>query len=189
MSRPTESLSCLFDRINVHPKIQIKFADTKNQLADMLTKGSFTRDEWDHFLRLFNIMNFPMFLAAILFGTQCKVSCRRELKKGGPKKNHLAVEKARPACLVSRNLLSAKQTTSIDSGASYGPGKQELGQTYVSGSTGNLARDRSQNPTTRILLKSAKKMRIRFCARGNLRDTSRTNLEGQGRTTTIFKSK
>ena len=71
------------------PKIQIKFADTKNQLADMLTKGSFTRDEWDQFLRLFNIMNFSMFLAAIFFGTQSRVSCRRELKKGGPKKNHL----------------------------------------------------------------------------------------------------
>ena len=29
--------------------------DTKNQLADMLTKGNFTRDEWNHLLRLFNI--------------------------------------------------------------------------------------------------------------------------------------
>ena len=40
----------LFDRINMDSKIQIKFVDTKNQLADMLTKGSFTRDEWDHLL-------------------------------------------------------------------------------------------------------------------------------------------
>ena len=28
----------LFDRINLDPKIQIKYIDTKNQLADMLTK-------------------------------------------------------------------------------------------------------------------------------------------------------
>ena len=32
--------------------------DTKNQLADILTKGSFTRDEWNHLLRLFNISHF-----------------------------------------------------------------------------------------------------------------------------------
>ena len=31
-------------------------------------------------------------------------------------------------------------------------------------------------------------MTIRFGARGNLRDTSRTNLEGQGLSTTVLKS-
>ena len=30
----------------------------KNQLADMLTKGNFTRDEWNHLLSLFNISHF-----------------------------------------------------------------------------------------------------------------------------------
>ena len=35
------ALDWLFDRINLDPKIQIKFIDTKNQLADMLTKGKF----------------------------------------------------------------------------------------------------------------------------------------------------
>ena len=44
------ALEWLFDRINVDPKIQIKYIDTKNQLADMLTKGNFTRDEWNHLL-------------------------------------------------------------------------------------------------------------------------------------------
>ena len=37
------------------PKILIKYIDTKNQLADMLTKGKFTCDEWKHLLCLFNI--------------------------------------------------------------------------------------------------------------------------------------
>ena len=32
---PTELLYWLFDRINVDPKIQIKYIDTKNQLADI----------------------------------------------------------------------------------------------------------------------------------------------------------
>ena len=40
------------------PNIQIKDVDTKNQLADILTKGNFTRDEWNHLLHLFNIINF-----------------------------------------------------------------------------------------------------------------------------------
>ena len=41
-------LDLLFDRTNLDPKIQIKYIDTKNQLADILTKGNFTRDEWNH---------------------------------------------------------------------------------------------------------------------------------------------
>ena len=52
------ALDWLVDRINLDPKIQIKYIDTKNQLADILTKGSFTRDEWNHLLCLFNISHF-----------------------------------------------------------------------------------------------------------------------------------
>ena len=52
------ALDCLFDRINLDPKIQIKHIDTKNQLADILTKGNFARDEWNHLLCLFNISHF-----------------------------------------------------------------------------------------------------------------------------------
>ena len=52
------ALDWLFDGINLDPKIQIKYIDTKNQLADILTKGNFTRDEWIHLLCLFNINNF-----------------------------------------------------------------------------------------------------------------------------------
>ena len=48
----------LFDRINLNSSIQIKYIDTKNQLADILTKGNFTRDEWNHLLSLFNISHF-----------------------------------------------------------------------------------------------------------------------------------
>ena len=52
------SLDWLFDRINLDYKIQIKYVDTKTQLADILTKGNFTRDEWNHLLTLFNISHF-----------------------------------------------------------------------------------------------------------------------------------
>ena len=40
----------LFDTINLDSKSQIKYIDTKNQLADIRTKGNFTRDEWNHLL-------------------------------------------------------------------------------------------------------------------------------------------
>ena len=75
------ALDWLVDRINSDPKIQIKYVDTKNQVADILTKGNFTRDEWDRLFRLLNIMNFSMFLAAIFFQTESRVSCPRELRK------------------------------------------------------------------------------------------------------------
>ena len=52
------ALDWLFDRISLDSKIQIKYIETKNQLADILTKGNFTRDEWNHLLSLFNISHF-----------------------------------------------------------------------------------------------------------------------------------
>ena len=52
------ALDKLFDRINLDSKIQTKYIDTKNQLADILTKGNFTRDEWNHLLNVFNISHF-----------------------------------------------------------------------------------------------------------------------------------
>ena len=56
---PTELLliGCLTQLIWT-PKIQIKYVDTKHQLADMLTKGNFTRDEWKHLLCLLHISHF-----------------------------------------------------------------------------------------------------------------------------------
>ena len=55
----------LVDRINLDPRIQIKFVDIKNHLADLFIKGNFTRDEWNHIFRLFNILSFSVVLAAI----------------------------------------------------------------------------------------------------------------------------
>ena len=54
----THRVARLFDRVDLDPKIQIKYIDTKNQLADILTKGNFPRDEWNHLLCLFNTSHF-----------------------------------------------------------------------------------------------------------------------------------
>ena len=97
----------------------------------------------------------------------------------------LAVEKVRPACLVSGNFMSEKQTTSTDSGAWHGPGIKSWVRILFQEGQGNLRETGAK--THQRILKSDKKMTIRFGARGNLRDTSRTNLEGR-LSTTILKS-
>ena len=52
------ALDWVFDRIDLDSKIIIKYIDINKQLADMLTKGDSTRDEWNHLLCLFKISHF-----------------------------------------------------------------------------------------------------------------------------------
>ena len=72
------ALDWLFDRINLVPKIQLTYIDTKNQLADILTKGNFTRDEWNHLLCWFNISHFS--------STVCSEVMSKKRKKNQVKK-------------------------------------------------------------------------------------------------------
>ena len=83
------ALDWLFDRINVDPKIQIKYSDTKNQPADMLTKGNFTRDEWNHLLCLFNISHFSStnYLEVMSKRTQEDSGAERVTAKSQPMMN------------------------------------------------------------------------------------------------------
>ena len=83
------ALDWLFDRINLDPKFQIKHIDTKNQLADILTKGNFTRDEWNHLLCLFNISHFSSInsVKAMSKRTQEGASEERVIAKSRPMAN------------------------------------------------------------------------------------------------------
>ena len=56
---PTELLliGCLIESIWT-PRSKSKYIGTKNQLADILTMGNFTCDEWNHMLCLFTISHF-----------------------------------------------------------------------------------------------------------------------------------
>ena len=65
------ALDRLFDRINLDPKIQIRYIDTKHQLTNILTKGNFTRDGWNHLLCLFNISHFS---SAVCFVVTTKLT-------------------------------------------------------------------------------------------------------------------
>ena len=71
------ALDWLFDRINLDPKIQIKYIDTKNQLTDVLTKGSFKRDEWNHLLCLFNISQVQFYSLLCCNGEAISTRFRR----------------------------------------------------------------------------------------------------------------
>ena len=103
------ALDWLFDRINLDPKIQVKHMDTKNQLAHILTKGIFTRDEWNHLLCLFNISHFS--------STVCsEVMSKRTQKESGEER---VTAKSRP--MMS---LIARAPSNLSSSASESPEKR-----------------------------------------------------------------
>ena len=106
------ALDWLFDRINLDPKIQIKYIDTKNQLADILTKGNFTRDEWNHLLTLFNISHFS--------STSCIAAMAKRAQQGPGEERVTA--KSRPMMN-----LTARTPSFVSSSASSNPGRTSYG--------------------------------------------------------------
>ena len=106
------ALDWLFDRINLDSKIQIKYIDTKNQLADILTKGNFTRDEWNHLLNLFNISHFS--------STSCIAAMAKRAQQDSGEGRVTA--KSRPMM----NLI-ARTPSFVSSSASANPGRSSYG--------------------------------------------------------------
>ena len=106
------ALDWLFDRIDLDPKIQIKYIDTKNQLADILKKGNFTRDEWNHLLTLFNISHFS--------STACIAAmAKRAQQESGEGR---VTAKSRPMMN-----LTARTPSFVSSSASSNPGRSSYG--------------------------------------------------------------
>ena len=106
------ALDWLFHRINLDPKIQIKYIDTKNQLADILTKGNFTRDEWNHLLCLFNISHFS---STVCFETMAK-----------PSQHHSGEERVTAKSRPMMNLI-ARVPSHVSSSTSVSPVKRSYG--------------------------------------------------------------
>ena len=118
----------------------------KNQLADMLTTCSFTRDGWDHILRLLNIMNSSMFSCSHFLSNR-KQSVMSKRVQESTLKEGSAVAKQRPMNLVSKNLLSAKKDPPRDLSDPNSLGNQDLDQSCVSARGRKLLRNTNQNPT------------------------------------------
>ena len=106
------ALDWLFDRINLDPKIQIKYIDTKNQLADILTKGNFTRDEWNHLLTLFNISHFS------------STSCITAMAKRAQQESGEGCVTAKSRPMMN---LTARTPSFVSSSASSNPGRTSYG--------------------------------------------------------------
>ena len=115
------------------PKIQIKYVDTKNQLADPLTKGSFTRDEWDH---LCQPLSFIQKAECHIQGSSGKYFQRR-FDSGETETIEFGVKEPR----------ERGEKHPQDSSDSNSPANQELDQSCVSSSGRNLTRNINQNPT------------------------------------------
>ena len=71
------------------PKSKSNTLTPKNQLADILTKGNSTRDEWNHLLCLFNIIHFSSteFSEVMSKGTQKDSGEERVTAKSKPMMN------------------------------------------------------------------------------------------------------
>ena len=119
------ALDWLFDRINLDPKIKIKYIDTKHQLADILTKGNFTRDERNNLPRVFNISNLS---SVCCFETRCPISVSKRLQEGaGQKKSVMA--KSKPMITVVP-MTVGRSSTMPSSSASGIPGGDQ-GQKFI----------------------------------------------------------
>ena len=101
------ALDWLFDRVNLDPKIQIKYIDTKNQLADILTKGNF-------------IICCACLTLAISVLQFALLQWRSDLNKVQEKKRVTA--KSRPVM----NLI-ARTPSFVSSSTSVSPGKKHYG--------------------------------------------------------------
>ena len=134
------ALDWLFDRINLEPKIQIKYVDTRNQFADILTCESFSRDDWNLLLRMFNMMSFSIFscshLSNILSDPTGKGSAMSKRgheatsSEGSPvaKPKSMVPAKAKPVNLVLRSPWSARENFPQDLGYLVNPGNADEGQ-------------------------------------------------------------
>ena len=158
------ALDWLFDRINLDPKIQIKHINTKNQLVDILTKGNFTRDEWNHLLNLFNLSHFS--------STACTAAmAKRSQQETGEER---VTAKSRPMMNLTARMPSvvSSSTSSNPERTSYG--YQDPGKSVPKIERGNLWNRQDQIIHKRIminlgLLKSGKVELRSTIDQGNLR--------------------
>ena len=141
--------------MNLDPKIQIKHMDTENQLADILTKGNCTRDEWNHLFSLFNKSHFSSIKSV-------KVMSKRTEEGAGEQR--VTAKSRLMTNLVSR--CRATDPTVLASTASENPvNPQVRGHPLLL-----LAHQTLQNGamTTNGLLKCGNLMKCPKRARGNL---------------------
>ena len=128
-------VGCLIDTIWTPRSKSNTLIDTKNQLADILTKGNFTRDGWNYLLCLFNISHFSSInsLEAMSKRTEEDAGEERVTAKSKPMMN-----------LVSR--YSVKDPNVFASTPSESPGKTKSESQNVLLSSWNEQQPRTRRP-------------------------------------------
>ena len=114
------ALNWLFDGINLDPKIQFRYIDSKHQLADILTKGNFTRDEWNNLLHLFNVSHCSSPRCTKNSSLICCTSMAK--KNQEQQEGERVVSKSRPVTNVSSCLIATSSSAATSPIASKSPG-------------------------------------------------------------------
>ena len=164
------ALDWLLDRINLDSKIQIRYIDTKHQLADILTKGNFTRDEWNNILLLLNISHFSTTCCAKnsrLISCSKKMAKRMQEQKGEER----IVGNSRPTAM---NLSSSVPASS--SSAKNLITSSDLGKLVAVGKRASKTRRNSKPDEA-----PSSQMKLKDVYLGGLMDEIRGNLSQQRR--------
>ena len=164
----------------------------------MLNRGHFTRDEWNHLLRLFNIMNLSMFSSSYFLSIKQPNTMSKRAQERRTEEEEPVVAKSKPASLVSRNM-SAKQPTLVGFGCFMQPRESRVGSELCVHENWEIGA--GQSPTPNSEFSRVAEMITRFQALGDqckrwvsvqaLGDwcvESRTNLQRRSWTTKILKS-
>ena len=104
------ALDRLFDRTHLDSKTQIRYIDTKHQIADTLTRGNFTRDGWNNLLYLFNISHFSSLCCAKNFSL---ISCTKRMAKRMQEQSEESkiVAKSRPTAMNLTSSVAASSSS------------------------------------------------------------------------------
>ena len=111
------------------PKTKSNTSTQKNQLADILTKGNFTRDEWNHLLSLFNISHFS--------STVCSAALAKRIQQESVEERVTA--KSRPMMNLTARMPSIVSSSALSNPVKTWYGYQDPGKSVASD-------DRSEKP-------------------------------------------
>ena len=109
-------IGCLIESIWT-PRTKSNILTPKTQLADMLTKGNFTRDEWNHLLCLFNISLFSSInsLEAMSKRTQEDAGEERVTAKSKPMMNLVSQYSVRDPNVLASTASESPEKTRCES--------------------------------------------------------------------------
>ena len=149
-------IGCLIG-LFLDPKIQIRYIDTKHQIANTLTKGHLTRDEWNNLLHLFNLRPFSSLCCAKNLSLLSCIAERMAKRMQEQKEENRIAAKSRPMVM---NLTSSVATSSSPANspiASRSPGILKASSRQV-GLPGRPDASTNQNSNPDAALKDGKEM-------------------------------